>query len=128
LTSLEGVPSAYAAARDGIDVMLRDRGLRRTSPETTAGVAAARRPRERRARRAPVVDLAECREGAGDEVAGARPGLAELLALRPALDRSPLQALARIHAWRRPGSRPTTGSAGRGTPRRRPAARRRPSC
>ena len=36
LTTLEGVPSAYAAARDGIDVMLRDRGLRRTSPETTA--------------------------------------------------------------------------------------------
>ena len=35
LVSLEGVPSAYAAARDGIDVMLRDRGLRRTSPETT---------------------------------------------------------------------------------------------
>ena len=29
-------PSAYAAARDGIDAMLRDRGLRRTSPETTA--------------------------------------------------------------------------------------------
>ena len=36
LVSLEGVPSAYAAVRDGIDVMLRDRGLRRTSPEMTA--------------------------------------------------------------------------------------------
>ena len=36
LASLEGVPSAFAAARDGIDVMLRDRGLRRTSPEMTA--------------------------------------------------------------------------------------------
>ena len=36
LVDLEGVPSAYAAARDGIDVMLRDRGLRRTSPEMTA--------------------------------------------------------------------------------------------
>ena len=36
LASLEGVPSAFAAARDGIDVVLRDRGLRRTSPETTA--------------------------------------------------------------------------------------------
>ena len=36
LVALEGVPSAYAATRDGIDVMLRDRGLRRTSPETTA--------------------------------------------------------------------------------------------
>ena len=36
LLDLEGVPSALAAARDGIDVVLRDRGLRRTSPETTA--------------------------------------------------------------------------------------------
>ena len=30
------MPSAFAATRDGIDVMLRDRGLRRTSPEQTA--------------------------------------------------------------------------------------------
>ena len=36
LTELEGVPSAFAATRDGIDVMLRDRGLRRTTPEQTA--------------------------------------------------------------------------------------------
>ena len=35
LNDLEGVPSAYAATRDGIDVMLRDRGLRRTTPEQT---------------------------------------------------------------------------------------------
>ena len=35
LVSLEGVGSAFAAARDGIDVMLRDRGLRRTTPDTT---------------------------------------------------------------------------------------------
>ena len=50
LTDLEGVRSAYAGTRDGIDVMLRDRGLRRTSPEMTGRVAAARRPRQRRAR------------------------------------------------------------------------------
>ena len=36
LVSLEGVPSAFAATRDGIDALLRDRGLRRTSPEQTA--------------------------------------------------------------------------------------------
>ncbi len=36
LTELEGVPSAFAAARDGIDALLRDRGLRRTAPEQTA--------------------------------------------------------------------------------------------
>ena len=34
--SLEGVPSAFAATRDGIDALLRDRGLRRTTPEDTA--------------------------------------------------------------------------------------------
>ena len=32
---LEGVGSGFAAARDGIDAMLRDRGLRRTSPDLT---------------------------------------------------------------------------------------------
>ena len=36
LTDLEGVRSAYAGTRDGIDVMLRDRGLRRTSSGMTA--------------------------------------------------------------------------------------------
>ena len=35
LERLEGVPSSYAATRDGIDALLRDRGLRRTSPEQT---------------------------------------------------------------------------------------------
>ena len=35
LARLEGVPSGYASARDGIDVMLRDRGLRKTAPELT---------------------------------------------------------------------------------------------
>ena len=33
---LEGVPSAFAGTRDGIDSLLRDRGLRRSSPEITA--------------------------------------------------------------------------------------------
>ena len=31
----EGVASAFAATRDGIDTMLRDRGLRSTSPDLT---------------------------------------------------------------------------------------------
>ncbi len=31
----EGVPSALVAARDSIDALLRDRGLRRTTPELT---------------------------------------------------------------------------------------------
>jgi hypothetical protein len=33
---LEGVLSGFASARDGIDTLLRDRGLRRTAPELTA--------------------------------------------------------------------------------------------
>ena len=33
---LEGIPSTYAGARDGIDSILRDRGLRRSTPEDTA--------------------------------------------------------------------------------------------
>jgi len=35
LLRLEGVPSAFAATRDGIDALLRDRGLRRTTPDLT---------------------------------------------------------------------------------------------
>ena len=46
LHALEGVPSALAAARDGIDAVLRDRGLRRTAPGRDGGVAAARRAGE----------------------------------------------------------------------------------
>ena len=97
LTSLEGVPSAYASARDGIDVMLRDRGLRRTSPEMTAESLL------RGAHASAVLEgsessLTDVREGAGDEVARAAVQVStELLSLAPALGRSPLQALARIH-------------------------------
>ena len=36
LIPLEGIPSGFTAARDGIDVLLRDRGLRRTGPDLTA--------------------------------------------------------------------------------------------
>ncbi|HEY0949099.1 MAG TPA: oxidoreductase, partial [Nocardioides sp.] len=98
LASLEGVPSAYAAARDGIDVMLRDRGLRRTSPETTAESLL------RGAHASAVLEgsgssLADVRTGAGDEVAGDAVRVStELLSLVPTLGRTPLQAMARIHA------------------------------
>ena len=68
LLRVEGVPSAYAAARDGIDALLRDRGLRRTSPEQTAeslllGAHASA------VLEGSASTLAEVREGAGDEVA-----------------------------------------------------------
>jgi hypothetical protein len=104
LVNLEGVPSAYAAARDGIDVLLRDRGLRRTSPELTAESLL------RGAHASAVLEgssssLEEVREGGGDDTAQAALRVStELLSLVPVVNRSPLQALARIHALAGAGS------------------------
>jgi len=106
LVSREGVPSAYAAARDGIDVVLRDRGLRRTSPETTAESLL------RGAHASAVLEgsgssLAEVRAGEGDEVARDAVRLsAQLLSLAPLVRTSPLQAVARVHAVVAAGSVP----------------------
>ncbi|HEX3297741.1 MAG TPA: oxidoreductase, partial [Nocardioides sp.] len=92
LASLEGVPSAFAAARDGIDAVLRDRGLRRTSPDTTAESLL------RGAHASAVLEgstsyLGSLREGEGDPVAvGAVRVSTALLGLAPTLTRSPLQA------------------------------------
>ena len=98
LASLEGVPSALAAARDGIDVMLRDRGLRRTAPETTAE-SLLRGAHASAVLEGSASSLASVREGTGDEIADDAVRVStELLALAPALSRTPLQALARIHA------------------------------
>lgn len=94
----EGVPSALAAARDGVDALLRDRGLRRTTPELTAesllrgAVASARLD-------GSSTDMDELRASQGDERATSAARLnAGLLALIPVVSRSPLQALARMHA------------------------------
>ena len=98
LVSLEGVASAYAATRDGIDVMLRDRGLRRTSPELTAESLL------RGAHASAVLEgsgstLAEVRESGGDAVAADAVRVSvELLGQVPTLRTSPLQAFARLHA------------------------------
>jgi len=97
LATLEGVPSAYAAARDGIDAMLRDRGLRRTAPETTAESLL------RGAHASAVLEgsgssLDDVRAGAGDEVADDAVRVStELLSWAPTLSRSPMQVLARLH-------------------------------
>jgi hypothetical protein len=98
LASLDGVPSAYAAARDGIDVVLRDRGLRRTSPETTAE-SLLRGAHASGVLAGSASTLAEVRAGTADGPAGDAVRVStELLGLAPALVRAPLQALARIHA------------------------------
>lgn len=106
LSEFEGVPSALAAARDGIDAVLRDRGLRRTTPETTAESLL------RGAHASAVLagsgsGLAEVRAGEGDAVAADAVRLStELLALAPLLQSAPLQALARLHAVAASSSRP----------------------
>lgn len=98
LVSLEGVASGFAAARDGIDVMLRDRGLRRTSPETTAESLL------RGAHASAVLEgsgstLSEVRASGGDAIAQDAVRLStELLSLVPVVKHAPLQAFARLHA------------------------------
>ena len=106
LVSLEGVPSAYAAARDGIDVMLRDRGLRRTSPDLTAE-SLLRGAHASAVLEGSTSSLDEVRDGAGDETAQAALRVStELLSLVPVVNRSPLQALARLHSLAGAGSVP----------------------
>ncbi len=98
LLQLEGVPSGFAAARDGIDALLRDRGLRRTSPEQTAesllvGAHASA------VLEGSASSLEEVRAGTGDEVAADAVRVsAHLLALVPVLRTAPLQAFARLHS------------------------------
>lgn len=104
LVSLEGVASGFAAARDGIDVMLRDRGLRRTSPETTAESLL------RGAHASAVLEgsgatLGEVRTSGGDPIAQDAVRLStELLSLAPVVKNAPLQAFARMHALAAAGS------------------------
>lgn len=98
LTELEGVPSAFAAARDGIDALLRDRGLRRTTPEQTAesllvGAHASA------VLEGSASSLEEVRAGEADETALAAVRVSTgVLALVPVIGSSPLQAFARLHA------------------------------
>lgn len=96
--SLEGVPSAMAAARDAIDALLRDRGLRRSRPESTGesllrgAVASVRLS-------GVDASLEQARQGAGDPLLFACVRTAtQLLGLVPTWSRSPLQALARLHS------------------------------
>jgi len=87
-----------AAARDGIDALLRDRGLRRTAPDLTAESLL------RGAHASAVLEgsgstLDAVRADGGDPTARAAVRLStELLGLAATLGTSPLQALARMHA------------------------------
>ena len=97
LTSLEGVASAMAAARDGIDALLRDRGLRKTAPDLT-GESLLRGAHASAVLEGSGADLEQVRSGNADAVALASVRLStELLGLAPVLGASPLQAFARMH-------------------------------
>ncbi len=97
LTRLEGVASAMTAARDGVDALLRDRGLRRTTPDLT-GESLLRGAHASAVLEGSQSSLEAMREGSGDAIAQAALRVStELLGLGPTLTRSPLQALARLH-------------------------------
>jgi hypothetical protein len=86
-----------AATRDGIDVLLRDRGLRQSSPELTAE-SLLRGAHASAVLEGSGTSLAEMRAGgAGPMSQAALRVSAEVLGLLPVLQRAPLQALARLH-------------------------------
>jgi hypothetical protein len=87
LARLEGVPSAVAAARDAVDAVLRDRGMRRVSPgQTAAALLAGARA------------SAELSEDPERWLAGSVRLATELASLSTLIRVSPHQALARAHA------------------------------
>ncbi len=118
LAALDGVSSALAAARDGIDALLRDRGLRRTAPDLT-GESLLRGAHASALLEGSSVSLDELRAGGADPVAEAAVRVStELLGLVPVLAHSPLQALARLHTLAAAGTvddgelgRPRDGAA-----------------
>jgi hypothetical protein len=111
LAGRPGVASAYAAARDGIDASLRDRGLRRTAPGSTAE-SLLRGAHASAVLEGSASSLAEVRAGAADPLAtdALRLGVG-LLAVAPRLGTTPGQALARLHLLAAVGSDP--GALGR---------------
>ena len=103
---LEGVASGFAATRDGIDTMLRDRGLRRTSPDLTTE-SLLRGAQASAALAGSSSTLDEARAGTGDAITRAAVRISvELLGLVPVFTRTPLQALARLHALAAAGTVP----------------------
>ncbi len=96
--ALEGVPSAFASTRDGIDALLRDRGLRKTHPEDTgqALVMGAHASAVLEGSTSTIDDVL-----AGRTDATAQDALrlsAQVLSLVPQMRTAPLQAIARLHA------------------------------
>jgi hypothetical protein len=98
LGALEGVASAMAATRDGIDALLRDRGLRQSAPDLT-GESLLRGAHASAVLEGADVRLDDLRAGSADETARAAVRVStELLGQVPMLSKAPLQVLARVHA------------------------------
>lgn len=101
------MPSSFAAVRDGLDAVLRDRGLRRSTPEDTARSLLLGAAASAALETGVPVDPDDLAAGAGDATARAALRLSsELLALVPVWKRSPVQVLARLHALAAAGSVP----------------------
>jgi hypothetical protein len=109
---LEGVASGFAATRDGIDTLLRDRGLRQTSPDlTTESLLRGAHASAVLAGSSSTLD--EFRLGSADANAHAALRISvELLGLAAVFTRTPLQALARLHTLAAAGTVPD-GEVGR---------------
>ena len=94
----EGVPSAFASTRDGIDALLRDRGLRKTHPEDT-GQALLMGAHASAVLEGSESTLEDVLDGRADEIAQDSLRVStQVLSLVPQLRVAPLQALARLHA------------------------------
>ncbi|MFI6827272.1 cell filamentation protein Fic [Kribbella sp. NPDC050241] len=97
LAGLEGVGSAARAARDAVDVLLRDRGLRKVGSDMTAE-ALLRGAHASAALAGSPATLDEVRRGAADGLAtGAVRMTGELMALAPRVDAAPVQVWTRLH-------------------------------
>jgi hypothetical protein len=97
LGGLEGVGSAARAARDAVDVLLRDRGLRKVGSDVTAE-ALLRGAHASAALAGSPATLEEVRRGAADGLAtGAVRITGELMLLAPQIDTAPVQVWTRLH-------------------------------
>ncbi len=86
-----------AATRDGIDALLRDRGLRQSAPDLT-GESLLIGAHASAALEGSDAGLDDVRSGEGGPMVQAAVRVStEMLALVPALGQAPLQAFARLH-------------------------------
>jgi Fic family protein len=97
LVRLEGVGSAVRAARDAVDALLRDRGLRRVGPEATSE-SLLRGAHASAVLAGSTATIEDVRRGAGDAVsAGAVRITTELMSMARQADQAPVQVWTRLH-------------------------------